>query len=241
MDTFWQLKGPWLQRTRTKTGSGPVPDQHWITSIWEETEANCVANEAAYKMREGERLREMARNQQNGRDECDLIGRVGQWHAQCPICHTYKNIGYEVDADHLLEECRHPKQAIVAKEIAVLKGLKLASSTGCPKCALPFYDCDNCIYSGVMHSAIAGMMIVGPTVVFNKMTAWMMIEGISVEAKEKELSLHEKGHLRVLMLDWFSQRVRWGDSGVSVLVPVFNRLDRWTEAFRNGTELEDWI
>lgn len=32
-------------------------------------------------------------------------------------------------------------------------------------------------------------MVFGPTVVFNKMTAWMMAEGISVKAKERELSL----------------------------------------------------
>lgn len=127
VDTFRQLQGPWLQRTCTKTGSGPVPDQHWITSLWEDTEANRVANEAAYKLREDERLREMARNRQNGRDECDLVDRVEKW---CPICHTFKSMGHEVNADHLLEECRHPKQAIVAKETAVLKGLNLARSTG---------------------------------------------------------------------------------------------------------------
>ena len=84
-------------------------------------------------------------------------------------------------------------------------------------------------------------MIVGPTVVFKKMTAWIMTEGIRVEAKEEELSVQKKDDLRMLMLDWFSQRVCWGDGGVSVLIPVFNRLDRWTEAFRSGVELEDWI
>ncbi|OBT60212.1 hypothetical protein VE03_10258 [Pseudogymnoascus sp. 23342-1-I1] len=184
-----------------------VPDQHWIMSTWEETEANRVANEAAYKLREDERLREMARNQQNGRDECDLVDRVEKWHAQCPICHTFKSMGHEVNADHLLEECRHPKQAIVAKETAVLKGLNLARSTGCPKCALPLYDCFNCAYSGVIHGAIAGMIIVGPTVVFNKMTAWMMTEGIRVEAKGKELSVQEKGDLQVFMLGFLSESV----------------------------------
>lgn len=150
-------------------------------------------------------------------------------------------MGHEVNATHLLEECRHPKQAIVAKEVSVLNGLKLARGTGCPKCALPLYDCYNCEYSGVIHGAITGMMILGPRVVFSKMTAWMTTEGISAKAKEKELSSQEKDDLRVLMLDWISQQVPWGDSGVSVLVPVFNLLDWWTEAFRNGVKLEDWV
>lgn len=35
-----------------------------------------MANEAAYKLREDERLREMALNRQNGCDECDLVYQV---------------------------------------------------------------------------------------------------------------------------------------------------------------------
>jgi len=147
----------------------------------------------------------------------------------------------EIDASHSLEECTDPSRAIVSEESRVLMELKLASGTGCRKCALTSNDCYNCVYQGVIHGAIAAIMIIGPEPVIDKMTSWMKMEGIQIEAKGEALSSQEIEHLRQLTLDWFARRVSWGDEGVSGLVPAFNRLDRWTEAFGRGVKLPDWL
>jgi hypothetical protein len=44
-----------------------------------------------------------------------------------------------------------------------------------------------------------------------------------------------------MMLEWFSQRASWRYYTASILVQVFNQLDRWVEAFGKGIELEDWF
>jgi hypothetical protein len=45
----------------------------------------------------------------------------------------------------------------------------------------------------------------------------------------------------LMMLERFSRRASWRYFTASILVQVFNQLDRRVEAFRKGIELEDWF
>ena len=83
------------------------------------------------------------------------------------------------------------------------------------------------------------MMVVGPDAVVDKMYAWMRSEGIWTE--NTALSEEEVQQVTQMMLEWFSRRASWRHYTASVLVQVFNQLDRWVEAFEKGVELEDWI
>jgi hypothetical protein len=43
------------------------------------------------------------------------------------------------------------------------------------------------------------------------------------------------------MLEWFSRKASWRHFTASVLVQVFNHLDRWVEAFGKGVDWEEYV
>jgi hypothetical protein len=91
----------------------------------------------------------------------------------------------------------------------------------------------------IVREAVAAMMVVGPDIVVQKMYAWMRSEGIwtgNTALKEEEVQ-----QVTQMMLEWFSRKSSWPHFTASVLVQVFNKLDRWLEAFEKGVELEDWF
>jgi hypothetical protein len=79
-------------------------------------------------------------------------------------------------------------------------------------------------------------MVVGPNAVVDKMYAWMRSEGIWTE--NTALSEEEAKQVTRMMLEWFSRKASWRHYTASVLVQVFNQLDRWVETFGKGVELE---
>jgi hypothetical protein len=82
-------------------------------------------------------------------------------------------------------------------------------------------------------------MVVGPDIVVKKMYAWMRSEGIW--SANAVLGEEDVDQVTQLMLEWFSRKASWRHFTASVLVQVFNQLDRWVEAFGKGVELEDWV
>ena len=98
---------------------------------------------------------------------------------------------------------------------------------------------EKCFYDGIVREAVAAMMVVGPDAVVDKMYAWMRNEEIWTE--NTALNEEEAQQMTHMKLEWFSRRASWRHYTASVLVQVFNQLDRWIEAFGKGLALEDWI
>ena len=71
------------------------------------------------------------------------------------------------------------------------------------------------------------------------MYAWMRSEGVWSE--NVALSKEELQQVTQMMLEWFSRRASWCHFDASVLVQVFNQLDRWVEAFGKGMDLEEYV
>ena len=82
-------------------------------------------------------------------------------------------------------------------------------------------------------------MVASPDIIVEKMYAWMRSERIWTA--NAMLSEEEVEQVTQMMLEWFSQQASWRHFTASVLVQVFNQLDRWVEAFGKGVELEDWL
>jgi hypothetical protein len=169
---------------------------------------------------------------------------------KCPICYTRERVGHDVDVYHRLEMCKDEERELVAAEIAKVQDIKFTKGVCCNLCAVPQGTCydsmdfegkgkEKCLYRGIVREAVAAMIVVGPDIVVEKMYAWMRSEGIWTE--NAVLSEEEVQQVTQMMLEWFSQRASWRDFTASVLVQVFNQLDRWIEAFKKGAELEDWL
>ncbi|PVH75564.1 hypothetical protein DL98DRAFT_536476 [Cadophora sp. DSE1049] len=175
--------------------------------------------------------------------------RLLSWVGKCPICYSRKRAGYDVDTHHKLELCKDEKREVVATEIEKLQGIEFAEGVCCKLCAVPQETCEDsmyfsqeeekCLYDGVVREAVAAMMVVGPDAVVDKMYAWMRSEGIWAE--NTALSEEEAQQVTRMMLEWFSRKASWRHYTASVLVQVFNQLDRWVGAFGKGVELEDWF
>ena len=59
--------------------------------------------------------------------------------------------------------------------------------------------------------------------------------------REHGANEEEAQQVTQIMRKWVSRRASWRHYTASVLVQVFNQLDRWIEAFGKGLALEDWI
>jgi hypothetical protein len=159
-------------------------------------------------------------------------------------------MGYNVDVYHKLEMCKDEKRELVSMEIAKLQEIKFTNGICCKLCAVPQETCyesmdfggrgkEKCLYRGIVREAVAAIMVVGPDAVVEKMYAWMRSERIWIA--NAMLSGEEVEQVTQMMLEWFSQQASWRHFAASVLVQVFNQLDRWVEAFGKGVELEDWL
>lgn len=135
-------------------------------------------------------------------------------------------------------------------EIAKLQEIKFAAGVSCQLCAVPQETChdsryftrqgeERCLYDGVVREAVAAIMVAGPDVVVEKMYAWMRSEGVWSE--NVALSKEELQQVTQIMLEWFSRRASWCHFDASVLVQVFNQLDRLVEAFGKGMDLEEYV
>jgi hypothetical protein len=169
---------------------------------------------------------------------------------ECPICHVRKMAGHDVNAAHKLQACMDENREIVSVEIAKLQEIKFAAGVSCQLCAVPQETChdsmyftrqgkERCLYSEIVREAVAAIMVVGPDAVVEKMYAWMRSEGVWSE--NEVLSKDELQEVTQMMLKWFSRRASWRDFDASVLVQVFNQLDRWVEAFGKGVDLEEYV
>jgi hypothetical protein len=151
---------------------------------------------------------------------------------------------------HDLGACKDEKRETVAAEIAKIQAIKFAAGVCCQVCAVPQETCDDttysseqgketCLYGGIVREAVAAIIVVGPDTVVRKMYAWIRGEGIC--SGDVALRGEEMRQVTQSILEWFSGRASWRDFSSSVLVQVFNQLDRWVEAFGKGGELEDWL
>jgi hypothetical protein len=93
-----------------------------------------------------------------------------------------------------------------------------------------------CFYDGIVREAVAAKIVIGPDAVVDKLYAWMRNNGMWTQ----DMMLNEEDAPQMIhrKLEWFSQRAYWRHHTGSVLIQVFNQLDRWTEAFGKGLELE---
>jgi hypothetical protein len=127
----------------------------------------------------------MTRNLREGRDEAGLDSRLLAWLGKCPVGYTLKRIGgCDINIYHELGKCQHGKQGLVAMEVTKLQGIKFSNGVCCKVCAVPVETCNGsmifgeqgrgeCFYKGVVHEAVAAIMVVGPDTVVEKMYKWM--------------------------------------------------------------------
>jgi hypothetical protein len=250
VEAFTIVSSAWGRLSSTNVGYHS-PACSWITSTGPVSKADEAADEAAYASRERKRKNQISLIKREGRDEHDLEDRLGSWIEKCPVCYTRKGEDHEADVYHGLETCKDARRDLVAMEIAKLQEIKFVTGVCCSSCAVPRETCNDaswlyredneeaCLYRGIVREAVAAMMVVGPDIVVQKMYAWMRSEGIwtgTTSLKEEEVQ-----QVTQMMLEWFSRKSSYPHFTASVLVQVFNQLDRWLEAFKKGVELEDWF
>jgi hypothetical protein len=196
------------------------------------------------------RLYEQARTQREARDYYNLDTRLASLVGKCPICYTRHTAGREVGVYHTIEDCKDESRALVVTGIARLRDVKFEKALCCESCSVPREMCQEsrylssqfgrgCPYKGIVHEAVVAIMIVGPDAVVQKMYSWMRDEGVWTENAP---SGGEQGQrVSDMMMEWFSKKASWRNYTASVLVQVFNQLNGWLEAFKQGKELEDWL
>jgi hypothetical protein len=249
IEVFIMVSSAWGRLSSTGQGYHS-PCTSWITSTEPASKANDTADELSYTLREQRRQSRIARNIREGRDQSDLDQRLGLWIEKCPICLVQKRVGIDVDVYHDLGACKDEKREVVAVEIAKIQAIKFAKGVCCQVCAVPQETCHDtmysselgkqtCLYGGIVREAVAAIIVVGPDTIVRKMYAWMRSEGIW--SGDVALRGDEIRYVNQTMLEWFSGRASWRYLSASILVQVFNQLDRWVETFGKGGELEDWL
>jgi hypothetical protein len=112
MQVFTIVSGALGRLASSKKGCSS-PGGTWITSTGNATEAEDAADEAAYMLREKKRKCDRERIRREGRDECDMRGRLNSWMDKRPICHIQKQMGHDVNVHRELEMCDDTKHMSV--------------------------------------------------------------------------------------------------------------------------------
>jgi hypothetical protein len=181
---FYLLVGPWIDKIRARKDDYNVPGTSWITSSGDNTRTNEIADQLAAKAREDQRLHEQARNKREARDYEDLAICLISMVGKCAICYIRKHTGREVGIYHAVENCKDEKRDLVVAEMARLRNVKFERGLCCKSCFVPLELCnegrylmkdgkEKCLYEGIVHAAVAAMIVVSPDIVVEKMYVWM--------------------------------------------------------------------
>jgi hypothetical protein len=186
----------------------------------------------------------IAENQQDAQEVWQLAEWLDRWVGKCAICYIKREIGEDVDTQHALRECGFEEErTIVEDEIQGLT-IRFQKFSGCVRCMVPQDICnrwelvgegrkrfqekkgEECQYKGIVKAAVAGLFIIAPEAVIEKMYEWMRSEGVWV-GREEKIREEDVKEVKAKMIIWFGKKIRLGGVELNVCMQAFGRMNRW--------------